>query len=72
MQAARTTLVNGSHLAASTRGAVSMLQISSERRVWSMKWLSIFAAGALGRFSRCQRRQTVSSRDEFNTGEPPA
>lgn len=29
-----------------------MLQISSDWRDWSMKWLSIFGTGALGRFSR--------------------
>jgi len=34
-----------------------------------MKWLSKFAAGALGRFSRRKRRQADSSRDEFNARE---
>jgi hypothetical protein len=42
-----------------------MLQISSERRVWSMKWLSIFRDAAQGRFSQCAQRQTDSSRREF-------
>lgn len=31
-----------------------------------MKWLSIFAARALGGFSRRKHGQTDSSRDEFN------
>jgi hypothetical protein len=42
-----------------------MLQISSDWRDWSMKWQSIFATGALGRFSRWKRRQTDSSRGKF-------
>ncbi len=45
-----------------------MLQISSVRADWSMKWLSIIATGALGCFSRRKRWQTDSSRDEFNAG----
>ena len=46
-----------------------MLQISSDRHDWSMKWLSIFTSDALGRFSRRKRRQADSSHDEFNTRE---
>ena len=44
-----------------------MLGISSGWHDWSMKWLSIFAARAPGRFSRRKHRQTDSSRDEFIT-----
>ncbi|MBR0812686.1 hypothetical protein [Bradyrhizobium tunisiense] len=61
-------LVIGSHIAAWARGAVSMLRLSSDRRDWSMKWLSIFAMTALERFSCGKHRQLDSSRDEFNAG----
>jgi hypothetical protein len=43
-----------------------MLQISSDWRDWSMKWLSIFATGAHRHFSGCECGQTNSSRGEFN------
>jgi hypothetical protein len=55
MHAVVIALVTDSHIAASTQGAVSILRISSDWRVWSMKWLSIFGSGALARFSRHKR-----------------
>ena len=45
-----------------------MLRLSSDRRDWSMKSLSIFAMTALERFSCGKHRQLDSSRDEFNAG----
>jgi hypothetical protein len=68
MHVVRIALLTGSHMAASARGAVSMLRLSSDRRDWSMKWLSIFAMTALERFSCGKHRQLDSSRDEFNAG----
>lgn len=49
-----------------------MLRISSGWHDWSMKWLSIFGNGTLGRFSRRKHGQTDSSRDEFNAREQRA
>jgi hypothetical protein len=51
MHAVLIALVTDCHIAASTQGAVSMLRISSDWHVWSMKWLSIFGSVALARFS---------------------
>jgi hypothetical protein len=45
-------LVIGSHIAASGSRSSSMLAISSDWFGRSMKWLSIFAVGALEHFSR--------------------